>query len=339
MRFLPLTATIAAFLFSSPASALCTGENGFENLPQTARDAIRSKVDDTPYSEGVIWQARKDNKVRTIVGTIHIYDPRLEAVATQVKSYLQEADLLMLELASEDAADFQMMLVSDPNRMVITDGPGLDERLSEDSWNKLVQTMEALPHLGIPPEALPRVQPWFLGLNLALSPCAFESMMQGQQGLDHQIETIAQELGVERTSLDDPVALLDMFSGDPLDEQVKDFEASILMLDHDPAIIVTLIDTYFQENFMLGWEYGFQAGREKAKELKREDWLEAAIDEMMVTLLDQRNRDWMARILAEDAMEHVVIAVGSAHLPRENGLLSMFEGDGWTLTRISLAGH
>lgn len=336
MRFLPLAATVAAFLLSSPASALCTGENGFENLPQTARDAIRSKVDDTPYSEGVIWQARKDNKVRTLVGTIHIYDPRLEAVATQVKPYLREADLLMLELASEDATDFQMMLATNASRMVITDGPGLDERLPQETWDKLVQTIEAQPQRGLTPLIMSRTQPWFLGLNLAFPPCLLDSMAQGQVGLDHQLETIAQDLGVERTSLDDPAALLEMLAGTPLDEQIEDFEASILMLDHDPSTIVTLKDTYFQENFMLGWEYGFHLGREKAKDLGREAWMEAAIDEMNASILDQRNRDWMTKILAEDAPENVVIAVGAAHLPRENGLLSMFEKDGWLLTRLNL---
>lgn len=336
MRFLSLAAAITAFLLSSPASALCTGENAFENLPQSAQDIIRAKVENTPFSEGVLWRAQKGNKVRIIVGTIHIYDPRLEAVATQVIPYLQEADLLMLELASEATTDFQMMLATEPSRMVITDGPGLDARLPQETWDKLVQTMEAQPQRGFSPLIMSRTQPWFIGLNLAFPPCVLDSVAHGKQGLDHQLETIAQGLGVERTSLDDPAALLEMLSGAPLDKQIKDFEASILMLDHDPSTIVTLIDTYFQENFMLGWEYGFHAGREKAEDLGREEWMEAAIDEMNASILDQRNRDWMTKILAKDAPENVVIAVGAAHLPRENGLLSMFEKDGWHLTRLDL---
>ena len=60
-------------------------------------------------------------------------------------------------------------------------------------------------------------------------------------------------------------------------------------------------------------------------------------------LMDQRNRAWVAPIeaaAADAARRHkgVVVGFGALHLPGRNGVLSLLQQRGWTITPIEPRG-
>lgn len=65
----------------------------------------------------------------------------------------------------------------------------------------------------------------------------------------------------------------------------------------------------------------------------------AALTRTDAYLLDLRNRRFVDRITPDLAAGGVFLAVGAAHLPGENGLVSMLRQDGFDVTRIPLEGE
>ncbi|MDA5095191.1 TraB/GumN family protein [Aliiroseovarius sp. KMU-50] len=324
------------FALNGAAYALCTGANALDSLPASTRVAIQDRVDGIPYSEGLLWLAEKDQRSLVLIGTIHVPDPRLDTLLAQLQPHLASADKLFLELTSEEEQLFQSMMQRDPAKFLIMSGPGLDERLSPEAWSKLTDTLADLPHLGLPPEAASRLQPWFLGLLLAMPPCMFDSLAQGKLGLDRRIEKAAAQLDLPAGGLDDPQSLMDMFSDHPLDEQIEDMEAGIMLMDHDPSSIVALVESYFDGNFQIGWEVSLQQGRDVAAKTGRTAWLDAEIAEMEYQMLTVRNQLWLEELTQENQPARAVIAVGAAHMPGESGLLNLLAQDGWNISSIAL---
>ena len=61
-----------------------------------------ARLHDTPYPTGNHWIATKDDRRLNIIGTMHISDPRMDAVTEQLAPVIQSADVLLVE-ATRDA--------------------------------------------------------------------------------------------------------------------------------------------------------------------------------------------------------------------------------------------
>ena len=321
----------AATVFASlglPAAALCVGDNYLDQLSDEQRRDLDEMVADIPYSSGLVWEAQKGADHLTVVGTMHLYDPRLEPILDRVDENVSAADIILVEASPEDQAALQQTMTSDPSMLFITEGPTLPELLEEDTWMMLA---DAGADRNIPAIVLAKMQPWYVSIVLSMPPCAMEDAIAGRVGLDHMIMATASESNVPVLSLEDPMQLFDIFRDEPLEEQLDVLRMGLMEPDLQQQMFVAMLDRYFAEDIGTLWEMT-RLAMDDVPALSTEE-ATALFNDTQAALLDERNANWMPVITkATEEHDDIIVAVGAAHLIGENGILNLLANDGWTLT-------
>ena len=325
------TTTIALLtLLGLPAAAECVGTSYLDQLTPAQQADLAAATDALPYSQGTLWTATRDDRTITVIGTMHIYDPRLEPVYAEIKDEVQSADLILLEATPAEEAELQDLIISDPDLLFITEGPTLPTLLDEETWGLIAA---AATDRGIPGFMAAKMQPWYLSLILSIPPCAMQDMLSGDLGLDHMISDAALAAGVPMLALESVTTLFELFTDNPIDEQIDMLMVNLTNPEIQQQLFVSMLDSYFAQDVGTLWEMS----RIAMTEIPGIDpeTATAVFNEMEQSLLITRNRNWMP-VIAEASAEHdkLVVAVGAAHLIGEYGILYFLETDGWTLTQI-----
>jgi uncharacterized protein YbaP (TraB family) len=324
------TLTVLATCFALPAAALCSGDSFLTQLEAEDRAAIAETTAAVPFSEGLLWSLTKDDKTLTIVGTMHVYDTRLEDIRNRVRPALQSADLLMVEATAEEEQAMQEAFVASPDLYLITEGPTLPDLLGDDLWPKVQQ---AAADRGLPGFMIAQMQPWYLSLTLGIPACAMADLAAGQRGLDHMLIQDAEAADVPLQALESWEVLIGTLSDSTMEEQLAALEMSLLGKEDQQAMFVALLDLYFAEQSAAVWTLSEIAARELT------DLSEAEVAEQMAetqdVLLNQRNLNWIPVIEAATATyDDIVLAFGAAHIPGDLGVIALLEAEGWTATRL-----
>lgn len=330
LRALAPTVALAVQLLGGTPAAACDGPSLFDRLSPEDRAVLDARVAETPYPEGIFWRAKRDGQTITLVGTMHISDPRLEPVFARAQPLLAEADLLLVEMTRHDQVMMQDALARDPSLMFLTDGPTLPEQLDDATWDRLA---EALRDRGIPPFVAAKFRPWFLSLMLATPACAMEGMASPEAGLDFMMMDAAAMLGLPQQALEPWDTLFTLFESGTVEEQLDALRASIIDPEVQEQSFVATIDGYFSGDIARVWELG----RLTADDMPGTTPEEAAamFGDFEEMLLLRRNRAWVDVIeTAAAAHGHVMVAAGAAHLPGEEGVLNLLAGRGWTIARL-----
>ena len=327
--FLRSTATFFFSLVAIPAAAACVGESYLDKITPAQQSQLSAAVADIPFAEGLIWTARKDTATITVVGTMHIYDPRMDDLRARLADTITRADLVMLEATPKEEAQLQALISTDPDRLFIIDGPTLPELLDEDTWQLIAA---AASERNIPSFLAAKMQPWYLSLALAVPTCAMPDLLEGARGLDQMIIQDAQTAGVPMLAVEPYTTLFDLFNDRSFDEQVDRLRISLLVPELQEQMFVAMLDRYFAEDIGRLWEMS----RISLSDIPGLDPAEAnaMFDEMEVSLLNNRNRNWLPVITdAARLRDNTVVAVGAAHLIGDNGVLQLLENEGWAVTR------
>ena len=323
--------TVVFAVISTPLAANCTGPSYFDQLSIAQQADIATSAAATPFGEGLIWTATKNETTLTLVGTIHIYDPRLEPIRERIRPALTAADLLLLETTDDQEAALQEALIANPDLYLINEGPTLPDLLSPDLWSDVVQ---AASDRGLPAFFVAKFQPWYLGLTLGIPACAIAELANGANGLDHLLMADAQAADIPVAALEHWNVLFDMLSAGTQEDQIAQMRLSLIDAAAHQSLTVAMFDAYIAEQPAVVWELG----RVAAETLTELDTAEATAQmaAMQDTLLTQRNRNWIPVIeAAADQHDAIVAAFGAAHLPGTHGILALLKDAGWTLTRAT----
>lgn len=321
----------AIFLFFAtlPAQAQCSGPSYLDTLAPNTRAALASASAAQPYAQGLIWDGTRGDRRITLIGTLHLHDPRLAPLRDQIAADIANADLLLLEATPNDERALEQMLANDPSRFVITTGPTLPDLLDPPSWAAL---SSAAQDRGVPAVMAAQMQPWYLSLLLAIPPCAMAALAQGHGGLDGLISDLALANGTPMQALEPVTTLFDIFTAIPMDQQLAMLRLGLA----DPAlqeqVFIATLDAYFAQDVALIWELS----RHAALNTAGIDPAQAAVAfaQMEQALLIQRNQNWQPVIAAASAdHRQIVAAFGAAHLFGETGVLQLLAKDGWDLQR------
>ncbi len=326
---LRLAATFFA-LIGLPAAAQCVGESYLDQLSAQDRAELAAAAAEMPYAEGLLWTATKDDRRVTVVGTMHIYDPRLEDIRARIQDTVQSADLIMLEATPEDKKALEQLLITDPGILFINEGPTLRDLVDDETWGLIADAANAR---SIPPFMAAKMQPWYLSIMLSVPPCAMQGMMAGDLGLDLMIMEDAEDAGVPMQSLEDVTTLFDIFNSDPIEDQIDMLRINLLSPDAQKQMFVAMLDRYFAGDVGTLWEMSRFAimttpGVDPAE-------AEDLFAQTEAALLIDRNRNWMPVIRDATQMhDDIVVAVGAAHLIGDDGILQFLDDEGWTLQQM-----
>ncbi|MEO0917797.1 MAG: TraB/GumN family protein [Pseudomonadota bacterium] len=306
------------------AAQSCGTRDLISELSSERLAELQALTEVRPYPEGNLYRAEAPGSSVTVVGTLHLPDPRHAETVEAVRSAITGADLLILEATSEAQKDIQAMTANQPELFFLTEGPTLIDLLSEDEWARLTNELAAY---GIPGFMASKFQPWFLGMTLAIPPCALTAVQQGERGLDGLLEKVARDAGTPIAELDDIEALMALLSSDPLERQIEGLRMWLDMKVDGSAEITTMVERYFQGKAREAVEFSRLLLEERNIPI-------AMFDDMMQSILEDRNAAWEPMIIEWVAGKDAVLAVGAAHLSGESGVLRALERAGYTITRL-----
>lgn len=321
-----------ALIFVAGASqALCSGPSLLERLSADDRTALDARLAATPFHTGLLWQATRGPDVVTIVGTMHIHDPRLIPIRDRLIPLVAEAELVLLEMTPAEEAQMQEAMAADASLMFLTEGPTLPDMLDEATWNAVAA---AARDRNIPPFMAAKFQPWFLMLTLAMPGCAMDHMVQGELGLDHMLMTEAEIARVPMQALEEWDTLFRIFDEGSMEEQLDYLRLSLIAPELSEEMFVAMLDGYFAGEVAQIWELSrlsmqFMPGID----MEDANALFALTEEQLLT---RRNIDWIPVIEAA-AMRHdrIMVAAGAAHLPGNTGVLNLLQDRGWTIAPLN----
>lgn len=330
MPFRLILATLLAFTMALPAAAQCAGASFYDRLTTADRETLAKVATETPFGRGLMWTATRGGTTLTVVGTMHITDPRHAALLARIAPAIARADLLLVEATKDDEAAMQSAMAEDPGIMFITDGPTLIDLLDDETWSTLRDAAESRQ---IPAFMAAKMKPWFLMVTLAIPTCAMKGIQAGDRGLDQMIMQAAEESGVQVQALESWRTMFDLLTGTSFVEQVAMLKTAIMPDDLLSEMYVALQDDYFAGRVAEIWEMSrlsmnYIPGMDLAE-------AEAGFAQTEQLLLIDRNAAWVPVIEAAAAgKKSVVVAFGAAHLPGENGVLRLLEQQGWDIAPL-----
>lgn len=325
MPFLRLAALLAVLPVLAHAAG-CEGESLADHLSPAQEAELVARIEATPHPRGLVWQAERDGAQITLIGTIHVWDARLDALAADVAPLLDGADLALFEMTESEQAALMEHMAHDPSLTTIQ-GPGLNETLAPEEWEALAKA--AREH-GIPPFVASRMRPWLLATTLATPACAMEAMQQGLMGLDFMLMDHAGAAGVPIAALEPWDTVLGLFDALGPEGEITLLRSTLVAPELEEQMFVAMLDGYFARD-VAGI---FEMNRIAMQESGTEDAL-ALMERAEEALIAARNRAWLPVIeTAAQPGSRIVVAAGAGHLPGEEGLLSLLERTGWVVRRL-----
>ncbi|MCM2562679.1 TraB/GumN family protein [Lutimaribacter sp. EGI FJ00015] len=309
---------------AGPALALCEGSDLIAELPAETRASLDAAVAETPYPEGLLWQATRGDTRLTIFGTYHIRHKRTEAHANALAPVIARADAAYFEMNRDDKARTQRAFGSDPSLMFITQGPTLPDLLSEAEWQLFKTQMEAR---GFPSFMAAKMKPIWGSMMLGIGPCQARSGALDAEGIDMALAESAATQGVPDLSLEDWRTVMTLTDGYDMDEQLEMLRLSFAFADHADDLQHTLLQRYLSGEIALLWEYSRLLSVEQGGKTAVEEF--AQFEDILLT---QRNRAWVE--LLQEQSGDIFIAAGAAHLPGENGVLQLLEQQGFDIAPL-----
>jgi uncharacterized protein YbaP (TraB family) len=297
-------------------------------MTQAQTHAMQMHVAQTPYAEGNHWRATRGDEIIHLIGTLHLGDPRFDAIVTRLEPVLQRADRLLLEMTEAEQTELTNAMGTRPELFVLTD-TSLPEILPDHEWQALA---EALNARGIPAAMGAKMRPWYLSMMLSIPPCMMGLLAQ-QDGLDAQLEASAAALDLPTQALEPYDAGFRAFDAIPMDQQLAMIRSALT--DDGPLedMIETMLITYFEQAHIEGWFVTQELLHEYTSMSK--DEVAQINDLISAGLLTRRNHDWIPVILAasQQTKGPIVVAFGAAHLGGKDGVLNLLADQGFTLSR------
>jgi uncharacterized protein YbaP (TraB family) len=330
MRFFRAAAVAAGLsvLLPGMVTAQCAGTSLMDRLSPEQRAEVASAAAATPHGEGLIWQASRGDSRITIVGTMHVSDPRMPPLFEAAAAELAVVDRVLFEVTPEEQAQLMRAMTDDPSLTVITEGPTLPELLDPPTWDAL---RDAASERGIPGFMAAKMQPWFLAVSLSMPPCAMEAMAAGEQGLDFLLMDRAEELGIPMQALEPWDTLFSLFDAATMDDQIELLRLSLIAPEVQDEMFVAMLDGYFEGRIAELWELN----RVAFDFMPEAPEGAAFFDKTEQLLIRDRNHAWIPVIEAAAAGDdHIMVAAGAAHMPGTDGVLRLLEDRGWTVTRL-----
>lgn len=316
--------------FGGAVSAQCMGQDLIAALPAGDLAPIRAAADAVPFAVGNLWRATKGAEVATLIGTLHLDDPRFEDLMPRLLPFVDDAGAILVEAGPKEEAELKARLAKDPSLLIIPSGPTLPEILTEADWDRLTQAMAAR---GVPGFMAAKLRPWYLSMLLSVPPCA---MAGGAipNGLDQRLMASATDRGLPIAALEPYDTAFKLFQDGNPDEQITLLLAALAAEGQSEDMTATMINSYFAEDTRLSWEFT----KVWTKTLPGYD---PAVAEMEFALMEEslmtsRNVAWIPVIEGAMAQQEgpLVIAFGALHLAGEQGVLNLLKQRGFTVERI-----
>ena len=311
-------------------TAACDGTSLVKQLaisnPQKLAEA-RAAAAAVPNGSGLLWKVEKSGiEPSWLFGTMHVTDPRVTRMPAAAQAAFDAAGTVVIETIDIlDPAKAQAALMSKPELTMFTDGTTLDSLLDEEERRIIEAELE---RRGIPLALVSRMKPWMIAGLVALPACEMARKAEGVEFLDIKIANTARDQGKQLLGLESVGEQMAAMADLPMEFHVRGLVETIRLADLMPDIMATMTDLYLEGEIAQVMPVVLAAGPEQ---LEDDASGYAAFEKRIVTMRNHVMAERAGPIL--DA-GNAFIAVGALHLPGEEGLVTLLQDAGYTVTAV-----
>lgn len=273
-------------------------------LPAAAPRALGAYDD----ARALVWRVTAaDGASSVLLGTMHLGDPRVTAIAATVQPQFARARRFVLEVLLDELAVTRFQ-----QAMFDAGGGRLEATLGAPLFDATAQRLAAY---GIAPEQAGALKPWAAFVILGLPP--------GEQALPLDLALLARarESGMTVSALetvDEQIAVFDTLAPAAQTELLRETVCHYERLQDE---IDTMIEYYAARDL----------GALTRVSLEHAD---ASREALLEALLWARSERMVERLLPHLAAGDAFVAVGALHLPGDRGILHLLEARGFRVEAI-----
>ena len=264
------------------------------------------------YRQGLLWEITPaSGEPSYLFGTIHSEDPRVTQLPAPVKHKFDQAAIFCAEMKMDMGTQTRMSL-----GMMYLDGQSLDEKIDQELFNK---TVSLITLYDIPEQLAPNLKPWAAGLLLSV-PKPETGMF-----LDFMLYNNAKKQGKQLCGLETPAEIIELFDNTPMKTQINLLKVAVREHDNLGKMFEEMMQYYLARDLD-----GLLAYSDRELEKSGKD-VSALVNDKLVA---KRNRNMLANMQPQIKKGNAFFAVGTLHLPGDNGLLKMLADKGYRLKAI-----
>lgn len=279
-----------------------------------------------PNGSGLLWQLDKPGQATSFVlGTMHVPDPELLDLPPAVRDALAQSPQAAFEVVTDERQKVrhQHSFIA---AALLPEDQSLSDLLGSVAYAQVLRIAgRQRPRTTmIGPYHISRFKPWFVMEIIGKNDSTTSHLDATAPVLDDLLEARAKKAGKKVVGLETFEEQIAITNDLAMDDQVALLKANLRNYDnwHNYA---TYADIYQRADTAMF--YGLWLQHLEGLEL-------GLAHRFNERFLDGRNRLMVERALPLMAEAGTFIAVGALHLPGEQGILRLFEAEGYTLTRL-----
>lgn len=274
-------------------------------------------------SAQLLWKVQVPGLKRTsyLFGTHHVAPASMIDEVPGLAGAIEECSAIYGEVSDEEMASPEMNQTMMMAMMAPADST-LTVLLNKEQQDSLTQFITKYAGQPVPIEALAPMKPAAVGVQLAmmLAMAEFPDFDPAKQ-LDMEIQRRGVAAGKQRGALETAQEQLDLLFGQPLTEQVGDLMDVVRKEDRSIALARDLAAAYTTRDLDKIAELAFNPDNMSASEAQR--------------MIYDRNVKWAQKLGGIIPTGSVLVAVGAAHLPGEQGLIALLRNAGFTVEPVT----
>ena len=314
---------------SRSAQADCHGHDlfpAFKSEAPATYDAIEKAASAMPFRHGKLFRlSRTGSDPSYLLGTLHLSDPRITSFSPQLTATLTGSKIVVLE--SVETGDVLRNAIKNSHAAwrratLARENQRADNLLEKTDFEQL-ETLVA--NTGLPKSLAREFKPSALALLLDLPPCA----VRGKKPyIDKVVANIAREKKIETVGLESTIEQIEILNGLPREIDRDLLIAVLRRADRSEDFVETEIARYSEGDLggLLAWLQSTEPIRGVAQAQ-----IPPVFVNRLITLRNHRMHDRALPLLKRGG---AFIAVGAVHLPGKDGLLSLFETDGYRIDAL-----
>ncbi len=326
-----ILSTMLCLAASGAAQAVCQGHDLFPVLKSqapAAYAAIEAAASAMPFRYGKLFRlSRAGTEPSYLFATLHLSDPRVITFAPAVRDAIAHSKIVLLETI-ETGEVLRRAIAKNPaawRRAILARE---DERAGRLLSKADFAELEAyVARMGFAESAAREFKPSTLSFLLDQPDCAPRGP-QANPYVDKMVADLARENKVETAGLESMAEQLDVPNGLPR-ETGRDLLVAVLrQAEHGADVAETAIERYREGD--IGGLLAWMRSEEPIPGVPQAQIPPAFLDRL-ITFRNVRMRERALPYLSQGG---AFIAVGAAHLPGREGLLSLFEKEGYRIERL-----
>jgi uncharacterized protein len=263
-----------------------------------------------------VWLIEKDNSKTYFLGSVHLLPPDIKWYGGVVEQVFESADEIVFEVNMTPEKQKRAQQISQASAL-LPEGATIDQYLTDDEMHDMNENALSL---GIPPQAISRMQPWIISISLSISAIKKEGW-DSDSGVDKYIQELANAKNIKISELETIETQMASLTDHPIDIQAEMLKDTLEQLKDMRNLTMKMVGSWASGD-MDQMETAFLEPMKEQKEVYKK-------------LVIDRNKNWIPII--ENLInknQTTFIVAGAAHFIGEDGVIELLRQSGYILKKI-----